>query len=256
MNDVNVNDNFRQLDLGKLPPWQLTVSLPNGEKRHIKIPYSDGDHVVGLPLGLDVPEVIAKNYKSLLCMVNGMTYIISNLTRKLDRQQKDASRNLDDANRYRRELQEMKCKIDAGMTVSQEVMASMSSSKKRRLSTEESGPCEATSVRISEPEHLPSTRSSDTPAIPVLLVQEFATEDNVYDLPFTSAMHSRGVDVPTGTSVDSPEVQTEKLLEYVAGVGPIKEPVDAMMTSSSANRLTVVDSTTLTTANKNVIKSN
>ncbi|MCL7052331.1 hypothetical protein MKW94_001165, partial [Papaver nudicaule] len=159
-NDENVNNSFRHLDLGKFPPWQLTVTLPDGEKRHIKIPYSEGDHVVGLPLGLDIPQVIAKNYKDLLCMVNGMTYIISNLTRKLDRQQQDAARYLDDANRYRLELQELKCKIDSGMEVSQEVMASMSSSKKRKLSTEESGPCEATSVCISEPEHLPSTRFS------------------------------------------------------------------------------------------------
>ncbi|MCL7034972.1 hypothetical protein MKW94_026436, partial [Papaver nudicaule] len=52
-------------------------------------------------------------------MVNGMTYIISNLTRKVERQQQDAARILKDANRYRLELQELKCKI---MAVPQEVM--------------------------------------------------------------------------------------------------------------------------------------
>ncbi|MCL7042339.1 hypothetical protein MKW94_001414, partial [Papaver nudicaule] len=254
-NDGNVNNSFRHLDLGKFPPWQLTVTLAGGEKRQIKIPYSEGDHVVGLPLGLDVPEVIAKNYKDLLCMVNGMTYIISNLTRKLDRQQQDAARYLEDANRYRLELQEVKCKIGSGMAVLQEVMTSISPSKKRKLRKEEYVPCETTTVSISEPEHLPSTRSSDTPAIPVLLVQESATEDNMNDLPLASVKRPRVEDISAGTSVDIPQVQTEMVLESIAGIGLIREPVDAMMTSSSANCLTVVDSTTLTTLTKKVIKS-
>ncbi|MCL7050808.1 hypothetical protein MKW94_013613, partial [Papaver nudicaule] len=122
MNHKKVSNNVRPLNLGVLPPWQLTVTLADGEKRLIKIPYSDGIHVLGLPLGSDVPEVVAKNYKILLCMVNGMTSVISDLTRKLDQQQQDAARSLDDANRYRFELQELMCTIDGGMAVHQEGM--------------------------------------------------------------------------------------------------------------------------------------
>ncbi|MCL7040472.1 hypothetical protein MKW94_024354, partial [Papaver nudicaule] len=105
MNQGIVNNNPRPLDLGKFPPWQLTVTLPSGENRYIDIPYLEGNHVTGLPLGSGVPEVIASNYKALLCMVSGMTCIITNQTSELDRYQKNAARYWDDVNRYRLELQ-------------------------------------------------------------------------------------------------------------------------------------------------------
>ncbi|KAI3844454.1 hypothetical protein MKX03_022586 [Papaver bracteatum] len=250
MNHGIVNNNSRPLDLGALPPWQLTVTLPGGENRHINIPYSEGAHVIGLPLGLDVPQVIASNYKALLCMVSGRTCIITNQTSELDRYQKNTAHYWEDiVNRYRLEIQELKSTMGGDMTVPQEVMASVSPSKKRKISAEESGPCETTTVCISKPEHLPPPISDESPAIPVPLVQESVIEqdmDETDDLPLPSVKRARGEDVPTGAALSCSHVQIKKV-ESVAGVGPIAEPVEATMTSTSANCPTA-DSATLTSS--------
>ncbi|MCL7038183.1 hypothetical protein MKW94_022351 [Papaver nudicaule] len=122
------------------------------------------------------------------------------------------------------------------MAVFQEEMAPISPLKRRKLSIEESGPCETKAVCINEPEHLPPLISSDSPAIPVLLVQEFVTEENVDDLPLSNVKRSRGK-FPTGTSLDNLKVQSEKVLESVAGMLG-----NLLITSSSANCLTFIDS--------------
>ncbi|XP_026428063.1 uncharacterized protein LOC113323932 [Papaver somniferum] len=143
MDNGDVDTENCPLDLGMLPPWEITVPLADIGKQNIKIPYSDGTHVVGLPLGSDVPKVIAFNYKTLLCMVNGMTSMITNLTLKLERQQKVAARHLEKMSRYRLELEEWKRTVGHGMAVLQDPV---SPSKKRKLSTEESGPCDTHEV--------------------------------------------------------------------------------------------------------------
>ncbi|KAI3992324.1 hypothetical protein MKX01_030045 [Papaver californicum] len=285
MNHGIVNNNSRPLDLGMLPPWQLSVPLPGGENRHINIPYSEGTHVIGLPLGLDVPEVIASNYKALLCMVSGMTCIITTQTSDLDRYQKTAARYLDAMNCYRLELQELKSTIGGDMMVPQEVMASVSPSKKRKMNAEESGPSETEPVCISKPENLPPPISNERPVIPVPLVQESVIEEDMDELPHTSVKSLRGEDVSKVAALSCSDVQTEKvesraevgpigepvhatttscltvdsatltssipiditppLVESVSGVGPIGEPIDATMTSTSANCL-IIDSTTVT----------
>ncbi|KAI3888209.1 hypothetical protein MKW92_044581 [Papaver armeniacum] len=238
---------IRPLDLGILPPWKITVTLADGGgKQHIKIPYLEGTHVVGLPLGLDVPKVIAFNYKTLLCMVNGMTSIITNLTLKLERQQKVAARHLDKMNRYRLELEELQRTVDGGMAVLQVVMAPVSPSKKRKLGTDESGPCDTHAVCIEKPEHLPLPTPSDRPDVPVLLVQESVLEedmDELDDLPLTRVKRLRGANLPTSASLACSDVQTEKD-DSDAAVVPVGEPVDATITSTSTNCLTV-DSTIL-----------
>ncbi|XP_026418921.1 uncharacterized protein LOC113314339 isoform X2 [Papaver somniferum] len=243
MDNGDVYKNLRPLDLGALPPWDITVTLANGGMQNIKIPYSEGAHVVGLPLGSDVPKVIASNYKTLLCMVNGMTSIITDLTLKLDRQQKVAARHLDKMSRYRVELEGWKRTVGHGMAVLQ---APVSPSKKRKLSTEESGPCDTQEVCIEKPEHLPPPTSSDKPAIPALLVQESVIEEDMDesdDLPLTRAKRLRGENLPSSASLTCSNVQTEKV-ESVAGVVPVGESVDATMTSTSTKCQTV-DSTAL-----------
>ncbi|KAI3843587.1 hypothetical protein MKW92_053893, partial [Papaver armeniacum] len=49
-------DNFHPSNLGEFPPWHIAVTVAGGETRHINIPNPDGNHVIGLPLGFDVPE--------------------------------------------------------------------------------------------------------------------------------------------------------------------------------------------------------
>ncbi|KAI3883714.1 hypothetical protein MKW92_038840, partial [Papaver armeniacum] len=49
-------DNFHPSNLGEFPPWHITVTVAGGETRHINIPNPEGNHVIGLPLGFDVPE--------------------------------------------------------------------------------------------------------------------------------------------------------------------------------------------------------
>ncbi|KAI3878261.1 hypothetical protein MKX03_005090 [Papaver bracteatum] len=243
MDNEDVEKKFRPLDLGILPPWQITVTLADGGKQHIKIPYTEGTHVIGLPLGLDVPKVIAFNYKTLLCMVNGMTSIITNLTLKLERQQKVAARHLDKMNRYRLELEELQGTVDGGMAVLQ---APVSPSKKRKLSTEESEPCDTQAVCIEKPEHLPPPTSNDRPAVPVLLVQESVIEEDMDEsdyIPLARVKRLRGENVPSSASLICSDVQTEKV-EFDVAVVPVGEPVDATMTSTSTNCLTA-DSTIL-----------
>ncbi|RZC82198.1 hypothetical protein C5167_044983 [Papaver somniferum] len=241
MNHGIVNNKSRPLDLGMFPPWQLSVTLPGGENRYINIPYSEGTHVIGLPLGLDVPEVIASNYKALLCMVSGMTCIINSQFLNLDRYQKNTASYWEDiVNRYRLEIQELK-------SAPQEAMASVSPSKKRKMSAEESSPCETKTVCITKPEHLPPPISIETPANPVPLVQESVIEedmDETDDFPLPSVKRARGKDVPTGAALSCSDVQTEKV-ESVARLETTEETVDATMTSNSANCPTF-DSATLT----------
>ncbi|KAI3992327.1 hypothetical protein MKX01_030048 [Papaver californicum] len=215
MNTWDVNKKGRPLDLGMLPPWQITVTLADGEKRYIKIPYS----------------VIAFNYKTLLCMVNGMTSIITNLTLKLERREKVAAWYMEIINRYRLELEELKCTVGGGMAVPQVVMVPVSLSKKRKLSIEESGPCDTQAVCIEKPEHLPPPTSNDRPAFPVLLVQESVIEENREsdDLQLTRVKRLRQ------------RCPCKRITSFCA----VGEPIDATMTSTSTNCLTV-DSTTLT----------
>ncbi|KAI3923109.1 hypothetical protein MKX01_014492 [Papaver californicum] len=278
----NALPHFEQAMVPMRPPRPPQISvcflidsfnLPGGENRHINIPYSEGAHVIGLPLGLDVPEVIASNYKALLCMVSGMTCIITNQTSELDRYQKTAARYWDAMNCYRLELQELKSTIGGDMTVPQEVMRNLAHLKKEP-------------VCISKLENLPPPISNERPAIPVPLVQESVIEedmDETDDLPHTSVKRLRGEDVSTGATLSCSDVQAEKvesrakvgtigetvhatttscltvdsatltssipiditppLVKSVAGVGPIGEPIDAKMTSTSANCL-IIDSTT------------
>ncbi|KAI3834085.1 hypothetical protein MKW92_052180 [Papaver armeniacum] len=246
MNHGIVNNNSRPLDLGMFPPWKLTVTLPCGENHHIDIPYSEGTHVIGLPLGLDVPEVIASNYKALLCMVSGMTCIITNQFSDLDRYQKNTASYWEDiVNRYRLEIQELKSTMGGDMTVPQEAMASVFPSKKRKMSAEESVPCETKTACIEKPEQLPPPIYNEKPATPVPLVQESVIgEEDMDDLTLPSVKRARGEDVPTGAALSCSDVQTEKV-ESVARLEPTGETVDATMTSTSANCLTV-DSATLT----------
>ncbi|RZC53888.1 hypothetical protein C5167_012743 [Papaver somniferum] len=149
MDNGDVDKRIRPLDLGMLPPWEITVNLADGGRQNIKIPYSEGTHVVGLPLGSDVPKVIASNYETLLCMVNGMTSIITDLTLKLEQQQKVAACRLDNLNRFRLELEELTCTVGGGMAVPR---APVSPSKKRKLSTEISGPCDTQAVCLEKPD--------------------------------------------------------------------------------------------------------
>ncbi|RZC76282.1 hypothetical protein C5167_000356 [Papaver somniferum] len=247
MNHGIVNNNSRPLDLGMFPPWQLTVTLPGGENRHIDIPYSEGTHVIGLPLGLDVPEVIASNYKALLCMVSGMTCIITNQFSDLDRYQKNTASYWEDiVNRYRLEIQELKSTMGGDMTVPQEVMASVSPSKKRKISAEESVPCETKTACIEKPEHLPPPICNEKPVTPVPLVQESVIGedmDETDDLPLPSVKRARGEGFPTGAALSCSDVQTEKV-ESTAGFGSVGEPVEATITSTTANCPTA-DSATL-----------
>lgn len=59
-----------------------------------------GNHVIGLPLGLDVPEVIAGHFEVLLRMVQGMRDVITGVVRDLAQCQQDAARFCQDANCY------------------------------------------------------------------------------------------------------------------------------------------------------------
>ncbi|RZC61956.1 hypothetical protein C5167_023701 [Papaver somniferum] len=215
MDNGDVDKRIRPLDLGMLPPWEITVTLADGGKQNIKIPYSEGTHAVGLPLGSDVPNVIASNYKTLLCMVNGMTSIISNPTLKLEQQQKVAACHLDNLNRFR--FEELTCTVGAGMAVPQ---APVSPSKKRKLSTEVSGPCDTQEVCLEKPEHLPPPTSNDKPTIPALLVQESMIEENIDesdDLTLTRVKRLRGENVSTIASLTCSDAHTEKV-EFNGGV--------------------------------------
>ncbi|KAI3886235.1 hypothetical protein MKW92_038786, partial [Papaver armeniacum] len=49
-------DNFRPINLGEFPPRHIIVLVAGGKTRHINIPNPEGDNMIGLPLGLDVPE--------------------------------------------------------------------------------------------------------------------------------------------------------------------------------------------------------
>ncbi|KAI3888588.1 hypothetical protein MKX03_031357 [Papaver bracteatum] len=259
MDNGDVDKNFRPLDLGALPPWQITVTLADGEKQYIKIPYSEVTHVAGLPLGFSTSvvsnfvsfhfSVIASNYKTLLCMVNGMTSIITNLTLKLEQQQKVAACQLDNLDRFHLELlEELTCTVGGGMAVSQAQPSSCTFYRllflhpKRKLSTEESGPCDTQAVCIEKLEHLPPPTSNDRPVIPVLLVQQSVIEEDMNEsdnLPLTRVKRLRGENVPTSASLSCFDMQTEKV-ESDAGVLPVREPVDATMTSTSANCLTTL----------------
>ncbi|XP_026419029.1 uncharacterized protein LOC113314457 [Papaver somniferum] len=176
-------------------------------------------------------------------MVNGMTSVITSLTLKLERQEKVAARYLENVNRYRLELEELKRTLDGGQEVPQ---TPASPSKKRKLSTVESGPCDTQAVFIEKPEHLPPPKPNYWPATAVLLVQESVIEENMEeldDLPLPRVKRSRCQDVPTSASLICSEKQTEKV-DSVAGVVPVGESVDATTTSTSGNCPTA-DSATL-----------
>ncbi|KAI3965483.1 hypothetical protein MKW92_032611 [Papaver armeniacum] len=256
-NNEVVDKQIRPLDLGNFPPWNVIVTLAGGETCQINIPHPLGNPVIGLPLGLDVPQVIAGRYQALLRMVQGMRDVITHLVRDLARCQQDAAcfwhdaarsrqdaaRFWQDANRFYCELEELKSTMGDNVVVSQDLMAPVSPSKKRKLNTEESGLSETQVVIIEKPEHLPPTKSNDRPSIPCLLVQESVIEENMDesdDLP-------QREDVSTSTALVCSDLQTEKV-ESVAGVVPVGESVDASVTCTSANCLTV-DSTTLTILN-------
>ncbi|MCL7040698.1 hypothetical protein MKW94_002555, partial [Papaver nudicaule] len=122
MNHGFVNNSFRPLDLGNFPPWRISVTVAGGETRHIHIPNSKGNHVIGLPLGSDIPEVIAGRYEGLLRMVQGMRDVIRDIIRYLARCQQDAVRFWQNANRYYCELEELKFRMAGNMVVSQDSM--------------------------------------------------------------------------------------------------------------------------------------
>ncbi|KAI3878263.1 hypothetical protein MKX03_005092 [Papaver bracteatum] len=246
MNTGFVDNAFRLLDLGNFPPWHITVTVAGGETRHINIPYPMGNNVIGLPLGLDVPQVIAGNYEVLLRMVQGMRDLITGIVRDLAQCQQDAARFCQSANHYYYELEELKLRM--GDTPKKAPVSSpkkrklhkVSTSRKRKLGTEESGLSETQAVCIEKHEHLPPQKSNDSPAIPALLVQESVIEekmDELDDFP-------RCEDVPTSAALVCSDVQTEKV-ESVAGVVPVRQSVDASTLCTSANCLTA-DRTTLT----------
>ncbi|KAI3965482.1 hypothetical protein MKW92_032610 [Papaver armeniacum] len=261
MNTGFVDNAFRPLDLGNFPPWHITVTVAGGETRHINIPYPEGNRVIGLPLGFDVPEVIAGRYEELLQMVQGMRDLITGIVRDLARCQldaarfrQDAARFCKDANHYYYELEELKLTMGGNMGVSQVLMPpvsspkkrklrKVSSSRKRKLGTEESGLSETQAVCIKKPEHLRPPKSNDRPSTPGLLVQESVIEDNMDE----SDVLPQREDVPSSAALVCSDVQTEKV-ESVAGVVPIRQSVDASALCTSANCLTV-DSTTLTISN-------
>ncbi|KAI3878262.1 hypothetical protein MKX03_005091 [Papaver bracteatum] len=199
MNDEVVDKQIRPLDLGNFPPWNVIINIP----------HPLGNPVIGLPLGLDVPQVISGRYQALLRMVQGM-----------------------------RELEELKSRMGGNMVDSQDLMAPVSPSKKRKLSTEESGLSETQAVCIEKSEHLPPPVSN-----PCLLVQESVIEENMDE----SDVLPRREDVPGSAALVCSEVQTEKV-ESLTGVVPVGESVDASVTCTSANCLTV-DSTTLPISN-------
>ncbi|KAI3965484.1 hypothetical protein MKW92_032612 [Papaver armeniacum] len=122
--------------------------------------------------------------------------------------------------------------------------APVSPSKKRKLCTEDSGPCDTQAVCFEKAENLPPPTSNDKPAIPALLVQESVIEEEIDEsdgLP--RAKRLRGENVPTSASLTCSDVQTENV-ESDAGVVPVGDSIDATMTSTSANCLTV-DSTSV-----------
>ncbi|RZC76283.1 hypothetical protein C5167_000412 [Papaver somniferum] len=249
MNTGFVDNAFRPLDLGNFPPWHITVTVAGGETRHINIPYPMTNNVIGLPLSLGVPEVIAGRYEVLLRMVQGMRDLITGIVRDLAQCQQDAAhfredaarfrqdairfkqdaaRCLQDANRYYCELEKLKFRMGGKVVVSKVLMSPVSSSKKRKLGTEESGLSETQEVCIEKPEHLPPPKSKDWPSI-----QESVIEKNMVE----------SDEVPRRE-----DVQTEKV-EFVAGVVPIRESVDASTICTSANCLNVDSWSTLSNLN-------
>ncbi|KAI3834084.1 hypothetical protein MKW92_052179 [Papaver armeniacum] len=251
MNTGFVDNAFRPLDLGNFPPWHITVTVAGGETRHINIPYPEGNRVIGLPLGFDVPEVIAGRYEELLRMVQGMRDLITGIVRDLAQCQldaarfrQDAARFCKDANHYYYELEELKLTMGGNMGVSQVLMPPVSSpkkrklrkvspSRKRKLGTEESGLSETQAVCIKKPEHLRPPKSNDRPSTPGLLVQESVIEDNMDE----SDVLPQREDVPTSAALVWSDVQTEKV-ESVAGVVPIRQSVDASALCSNSIDIT------------------
>ncbi|KAI3924799.1 hypothetical protein MKW98_031050 [Papaver atlanticum] len=218
-----VDKKFRPLDLGNFPPWHVTVTIGGGETRHINIPCPE-NNVIGLPLGLDVPEVISGRYEGLLCMVQGMRDVITNIVQDLARCQQDATRFWQDAvcfwqdatrfhqdaKRYYHELEELKFRMGGKVVVSRDLMTPVSPSKKRKLNT-------AALVKHRQFESVIKKNM-----------------DELDDLPLTRVKRWRRQDVPTSASLICSEVKIEKV-ETVAGVVPVRESVDATMTSTSAN---------------------
>ncbi|KAI3924800.1 hypothetical protein MKW98_031051 [Papaver atlanticum] len=247
MNTGVVDNAFRPLDLSNFPPWHITVTVAGGETRHINIPYPMGNNVIGLPLGLSVPEVIAGHYEVLLRMVQGMRDLITGIVRDLAQCQQDAARFCQSANHYYYELEELKLRMGGNVapvsSSTKRKLHKVSSSRKRKLGTEKSGLSETQAVCIEKPEHLPPPKSNDRPSIPGLLVQESVIEENMDELDDLP----RCEDVPTSAALVCSDVQTEKV-ESVAGVVPVRQSVDASTLCTTAKCLTV-DSTTVTISN-------
>ncbi|KAI3992330.1 hypothetical protein MKX01_030051 [Papaver californicum] len=226
-------DNFRPLNLGEFPPWHIIVTIAGRETGRINIPNLEGNRVIGLPLGFDVPEVIAGHYERLLRMVQDMRDVITDTVRDLARSQQDAARFWQDANRYYCELEELKFKNGwshggfsgfHGMFFSLDMAPPVSPTKKRKMIPGESVPWEAKVAQFHQPEHLTlSIRSRG---------------DNENDILITSVKCLQEKFVNKETSLYCSEVQTEtgESLEFAE---PIAESVEATMTSSSTMCQTV-----------------
>ncbi|XP_026418443.1 uncharacterized protein LOC113313877 isoform X2 [Papaver somniferum] len=235
MNTGFVDNAFRPLDLGNFPPWHITVTVAGGETRHINIPYPMTNNVIGLPLSLGVPEgmrdLITGIVRDLAQCQQDAAHFREDAARfRQDaiRFKQDAARCLQDANRYYCELEKLKFRMGGKVVVSKVLMSPVSSSKKRKLGTEESGLSETQEVCIEKPEHLPPPKSKDWPSI-----QESVIEKNMVE----------SDEVPRRE-----DVQTEKV-EFVAGVVPIRESVDASTICTSANCLNVDSWSTLSNLN-------
>ncbi|KAI3936870.1 hypothetical protein MKW98_020575, partial [Papaver atlanticum] len=76
------------LDLGKCPSWHFPVTVGGAKFRYVDIPSPDDKYVIGLPLGSDVPKVIANSYECLLRMVSGMRNVITDTIQESSRYQR------------------------------------------------------------------------------------------------------------------------------------------------------------------------
>ncbi|XP_026415628.1 uncharacterized protein LOC113311011 [Papaver somniferum] len=207
--DEGVRHRSHPLDLGKFPSWDFPVTVGGKKIRYVDIHSPDDKHVIGLPLGLDVPKVIADNYKGLLRMVSGMRNIITDTIQETARYKNVAALRSGEVNYYRREYSKLLSAVGGGKL--EDVLSSG-----------------------------PKTVSAAT-----LLAQESYTKENENDRPLDIGKASQGkgvVDIRNLSS--SPEVETT-LIDSLESGEITDEPMEVTSKTSSSDCLTP-DSTALT----------
>ncbi|KAI3924804.1 hypothetical protein MKW98_031055 [Papaver atlanticum] len=210
--DEGVRYRSHPLDLGKFPSWDFPVNVGGKKIRYVDIRSPDDKHVIGLPLGSDVPKVIADNYKGLLCMVSGMRNIITDTIQESSRYQQVAALCSDEVNHYRREYSKLLSTVGGG---------------------------------TGKLEHVLSSGPKTVPANATLLVQESYTKENENDRPLDIGKGSQGKGIVDIRNLSScPEVGTTSIDSLESGE-ITDEPMEVTSKTSSSNCPTA-DSTVLT----------